>query len=139
MSPLTGTHVCTPGLCGAQLRHTTRSDYNCMDDWGSCHAEERDRWQRAPVRVACLSPEYQRRMEASALGTTPVASNEVYTYGLPPVPRAETQPFRRNANLFNLVVVVQLPCDTGTCYPATLYIVASVRAPCPTCPQPPCL
>jgi len=26
--------------------------------WGECHAGERDRWQRAPVRVACLSPEY---------------------------------------------------------------------------------
>eukprot|EP00966_Prymnesium_polylepis_P295562 6825703-Prymnesium_polylepis.1 len=26
-----------------------------------------------------------------------------------------------------------------TCYPATLHIVASVRAPCPTCSQPPCL
>eukprot|EP00966_Prymnesium_polylepis_P228614 5290814-Prymnesium_polylepis.1 len=32
--PLAGTHVCTPGLCGAQLRRTARSDYNSMDEWG---------------------------------------------------------------------------------------------------------
>eukprot|EP00966_Prymnesium_polylepis_P003908 89361-Prymnesium_polylepis.1 len=30
-------------------------------------------------------------------------------------------------------------CPPSTCYPATLHIVASDRAPCPTCPQPPCL
>ena len=30
-------------------------------------------------------------------------------------------------------------CHPSTCYPATLHIEASVRAPCPTCSQPPCL
>eukprot|EP00966_Prymnesium_polylepis_P202005 4679939-Prymnesium_polylepis.1 len=30
-------------------------------------------------------------------------------------------------------------CPPSTCYPATLHILASVRAPCPTRPQPPCL
>eukprot|EP00966_Prymnesium_polylepis_P023746 546942-Prymnesium_polylepis.1 len=54
-----------------------------MDDWGMCHAGERDRWQRARARVACLSSEYM------------LSGN--------------------------------------------LYIVASVRAPCPTRPQQPCL
>ena len=30
-------------------------------------------------------------------------------------------------------------CPLGTFYTATLHIVASVRAPCPTCSRPPCL
>eukprot|EP00966_Prymnesium_polylepis_P258431 5969723-Prymnesium_polylepis.1 len=38
VSPPAGTHVSTPELCGAQLGHLARSDYNSMDDWGECHA-----------------------------------------------------------------------------------------------------
>eukprot|EP00966_Prymnesium_polylepis_P279623 6459841-Prymnesium_polylepis.1 len=30
-------------------------------------------------------------------------------------------------------------CPLGTLYTATLHIIASVRAPCPTCSHPPCL
>ena len=58
VTPPVGTHVSTPDLCGAQLGHGARSDYNSMDDWGECHAGDRYRRQRAPARIACLSPEY---------------------------------------------------------------------------------
>eukprot|EP00966_Prymnesium_polylepis_P221428 5122150-Prymnesium_polylepis.1 len=33
---------------------------------------------------------------------------------------------------------VDRDCPPSTCYSATLHIVASVRAPCPTRPLPPC-
>ena len=47
-------------------------------------------------------------------GRAPVASNVVRTYGLPPVPRAEAQPFGRKSNLSKSFQFVQLPYDSGT-------------------------
>ena len=46
-------------------------------------------------------------------GRAPAASNVVRTYGLPPVPRAEAQPFGRKSNFSNSFRFVQLPYDTG--------------------------
>eukprot|EP00966_Prymnesium_polylepis_P104636 2423739-Prymnesium_polylepis.1 len=56
------------------------------------------------------------------------ASNEVYIYGLPPVPRADAQPFRRKSNLFNFFVVVQLPCDTVVWCAVSKAVSSATRA-----------